>query len=452
LIASVDDKVFVDPDEGGADGSDAGGSDAGSDDESTDGGVEDASSDAGEAGASDASAPESDSGADGGPGDASTEGGARPDAQVADAGHADEVPDATPSADSPDAFVGTTETDSGLIDSGGEATPSPESSTPEAGPPPRTIAVVSGTSCDGLEPICGPQRNQHCCEVLEVPDGQFDMGDTNGQPSERPEHRAQVNAFWLDRYEVTVGRFKAFADDYENWHDTLGNPKLNSGQHPLNPEASWSDERWFGVIPRAANFESYFGIGTFIRQHPTDSDVVQDALPVTGVDWFISYAFCIWAGGRLPTEAEREFASAGPEDLTYPWGNNGSTGLLQEANADCSLDGIPEECAWTDIAEVGHYPLGRGPFGHDDLSGNVYEWVFDVYAEDWYVQFADGSLCNNCVNVGDGQRVLKGGSFDPGTYTMESYSRSFDDAQDQRYNLGFRCAYDSEPAYVQVSP
>src|SRR5690606_3798149 len=99
----------------------------------------------------------------------------------------------------------------------------------------RAIFVGNGPSCAKLQPICGPDANEHCCEVFEVEAGQFTRGDDEGQTSERPQHPANVDAFWLDRYEVSVGRFAAFQADYARWHDGQGNPQLNSGEHPKNP-------------------------------------------------------------------------------------------------------------------------------------------------------------------------------------------------------------------------
>src|SRR5690606_25844782 len=97
--------------------------------------------------------------------------------------------------------------DSGpVVDAGADASSAP--ALPEAGEPePRTIFVGNGPSCGKLQPICGPDANEHCCEVFEVEGGQFTRGDNEGWSAERPEHPASVDAFWLDRYEVSVGRF-----------------------------------------------------------------------------------------------------------------------------------------------------------------------------------------------------------------------------------------------------
>ncbi len=446
LIASVDEKTFVDPDSGTSNGDlDSGNTDDVGIDEPTDDTPTDdtPSDDAGTAMGDELDAATDGTASDGGP-DA-PEGGV-PD--VSDAA----VVEAGANPDTDDAAVSATDSGAVELEAGVDASVGLEEAGRSEAAAPRAIFVGRGPSCANLQPICGPDANEHCCEVFEVEAGQFSRGDNEGWPSERPEHPASVDSFWLDRYEVSVGRFAAFQADYLEWHDTLGNPQLNSGEHPKNPGSGWYDERWFGVLPRDANFMSSIGTGTYRYEFATDSGVQRERLPVSGVNWFMAFAFCIWDGGRLPTEAEREYAGTGPEGLRYPWGNSGSSGFLQEANADCSRDGYPDDCWVADIAPVGSYPLGRGPFGHDDLAGNVREWVVDYYDPEWYLQFAGAAACDNCIDIGEGKRGLRGGSFDSETNYLRNAARLSADPEDGLYTAGFRCAYDAAPTSVDVTP
>ncbi len=158
-----------------------------------------------------------------------------------------------------------------------------------------------------------------------VPGGTFTMGtDTDGEGDEHPAHAVSLTAFWLDRTEVTQKAYEAC------------------------------------VLAKAcpapdAEILSSFG-GLFKGPNK----------PVIGVSWYSARDYCRWKGKRLPREAEYERAVRGSDGRRFPWGNEPPTRERTVFSANA-------------IEDVGTHPLGRGPYGHDDLAGNVWEWIEDDY-------------------------------------------------------------------------
>lgn len=154
--------------------------------------------------------------------------------------------------------------------------------------------------------------------------------------------------------------------------------------------------------------------------------------PVAFVNWTQANTYCTWAGGRLPTEAEWEYAAKGPQSLKFPWGNNWDCNLANSSDATCD--------EYAGASPVGSFPLGVSPFGLYDMSGNVFEWVHD-----WYAEFDSNTLKINPTgpDSGDG-KVFRGGSMFDGQYALWTYARFTDSASTEFENFGFRCAK-SEP-------
>jgi sulfatase modifying factor 1 len=262
-----------------------------------------------------------------------------------------------------------------------------------------------------------------CCRTLNVPTGSFTLG-----AGESSSASASLEGFGLDQFEVTVGRFRKFVDSY------TGAPQPDAGQHPFVVASGWQSP-WDALI--AADTDS---LGSELGCHPTQATWTDDfgpneARPMNCVTWFEAFAFCAWDGGRLPTEAEWEYAASGGDSpREFPWGDDAPT-------PDLSLyacNGMPlDECTATDLLSVGSRPDGAGRFLHEDLAGSLGEWVLD-----WHAPYADP--CNNCANVdGGSERVTRGGSFLSERVTdLRARARAPEGPTERFSSVGFRCARD----------
>lgn len=223
--------------------------------------------------------------------------------------------------------------------------------------------------------------------MVLVPAGDFVMGSEKGDEDEAPPHRVYLHAFYIDKFEVTNGRFAKYV------------------------EAIQSEPPW----------------GFADKETP----VIHADRPVRWVSWMDAMGYCLWLGKRLPTEAEWEKAARGTDERTYPWGNDPPTPVH-------AVYGLKEGGAET-VSVIGDHHMGQSPYGVQDLAGNLYEWVMDWYADNFY----SNSPAVNPRGPAEGTtKVQRGGSYINTPYRLRSSFRTKGDPTEQDPNVGFRCAQD----------
>ena len=176
-------------------------------------------------------------------------------------------------------------------------------------------------------------------------------------------------------------------------------------------------------------------------QGPGDGLEAQGDHPVMQVSWDDAGAYCAWAGGRLPTEAEWEYAARGPDAHTFPWGDGFDATRLNYCDRNCFLewaDGQGDD-GFVLTAPVSSFPDGASWMGAVDMAGNVWEWTADWYDPEYY----DIAPSSDPRGPGSGvQRVVRGGGWDD-TFDFARSANRHVYAPDRPQNyLGFRCAYD----------
>jgi formylglycine-generating enzyme required for sulfatase activity len=266
-----------------------------------------------------------------------------------------------------------------------------------------TIIAISGVVCwrspadAQLERLRKPNKGAEAVKgddppMAVVPAGDFWMGvdGTIGLEDERPRHQVWLEAFSLDLYEVATKHYARFL--------------TATGRQP-----PW---QWGSV----------------------NLDIHGDR-PVIGVDWADAEAYCRWAGKRLPTEAEWEKAARGIDGRLYPWGN-------QVPTAELANFAVGARFSYSQaLMPVGRYEKAKGPYGHYDLAGNVWEWVQDWYDGSYYERSPE----RNPPGPEEGQfKVLRGGSWSELPKYLLTYGRFKLPPGTRNSYTGFRCARSSE--------
>jgi len=248
----------------------------------------------------------------------------------------------------------------------------------------------------------------------------------NNLDDEAPEHDAIVASFALDKYEVTVGRFRKFVANYDVWHKD--NPTAGTGAHQIAEKTGWGQSWTAASNDLPADISALTAVLKCNSTYQTWKDTVDtnEAYPINCVTWHLAFAFCIWDGGRLPTEAEWEYAAAGGlQNRLYPWGNQ--TPDANRANS------APAGSAFTAVGSK-QATGGAGHFSHADLAGSMWEWVLD-----WYSNYSR-ALCNNCASTSTSSyRVFRGGSWDNVAVALRAAYRSYYTPTDRFYYVGVRC-------------
>lgn len=237
-------------------------------------------------------------------------------------------------------------------DDGGQSLSTAEPTTGQRVPMLRASLRVEPPSCKDAKSCNG----ESCCARLGVPGGSFSMPGDGG----RSPRAVEVPAFDLDKYEITVGRVRAWL--------VAGAPVPATGAVLLRLESgrtvTWPGTAIVQDEKRLSGWERY---DTWTAGN--------DALPKNFLSYYTALAVCAFDGGRLPTEAEWKFAAlGGDEQRSFPWGAEAPSPDLAIFN--CMGDG-DAACSKQDILPVGSRPRGAGRWGHMDLAGSMFEWTID---------------------------------------------------------------------------
>ncbi len=224
-----------------------------------------------------------------------------------------------------------------------------------------------------------------------VPAGRFAMGSDSGEADEAPVHQVYLDAFYIDKYEVTNALYKSCVD-------------LGVCKPPQNITSSTRS--------------NYYGNPEF------------DHFPVIYVDWYMAKIYCGWRGGGLPTEAQWEKAARGTDGRIYPGGKSLDPSMANYENNT------------GDTTAIGSYKNAVSPYGVHDMAGNVWEWVADWYSRTYYIT----TLSSNPLGPERGRyRVLRGGSWISYKSFLRAVERGINVDSSFTNSIGFRCTRDARP-------
>ncbi len=306
--------------------------------------------------------------------------------------------------------------------------------------------------------------------MVKIPAGEFMMGaaDNEGRPDEYPQHKVKVNAFFMDATEVTNAQFEKFVDatgyvttaekkpDWEELKKQLpeGTAKPDESllvaaslvfTNPGHP-VSLNDASLWWNWKQGANWKH--------PQGPNSSIEGKGDYPVVQISWVDAVTYCKWAGKRLPTEAEWEWAIRGAQiNKKYPWGDEDVES--QKPKANTWQGNFPyQNTNWDKYyASAPVKSFAPNAFGLYDMAGNVWEWCSDWYRNDYYDQVTNDVLINpkGPANSYDPmeptipKKVVRGGSFLCNASYCKGYrvtSRMKTSPDTGLEHTGFRCVKD----------
>jgi formylglycine-generating enzyme required for sulfatase activity len=269
------------------------------------------------------------------------------------------------------------------------------------------------------------KRPKDGAKMVFVPGGIFQMGaDIRGRADagwdELPEHPVELSAFWIDKYEVSNKQFAEF---------------INLRGNQREGDTSWLElESEFCLIEKHIDFV-WPKVG--YADHP-----------VIDVSWYGAQAYCKWVGGRLPTEAEWEYAASGPDNSIYPWGDEYDCtrgnfhDWTDEDDPPIYPNVGPRGCDGIDhTSPVDAYPEGASWVGALDMAGNVWDWVLD-----WGPSFYPTGFQVNPTGAEKGtEKIVRGGSWNNHQTGIRTTNRGTYRPITHSYYIGFRCVQPIEP-------
>ncbi|HSA22752.1 MAG TPA: SUMF1/EgtB/PvdO family nonheme iron enzyme, partial [Myxococcota bacterium] len=297
---------------------------------------------------------------------------------------------------------------------------------PSGAPPPEPVKARGPDVAALPRPVPEPPRPAPAApaapgvEMIDVPGGFAWRGCNKGidpdcPEDEQPGKLLELKAFAIDKTEVTVAQYMQC---------------VSAGRCSQPDPAAMQAASSYG-FGYAYSFGGAAGgsggVGLNFQQPGRENH------PMNGVTWRQAREYCAYAGKRLPTEAEWEKAARGPKGVLYAWGMDPPTC----ERAVMSDDENGEGCGQGGTAEVCSRPEGNSPFGLCDMAGNVWEWVEDMYAEDYYTKSPGADPTGPRSGS---QRSLRGGSYKYGIKEMRASSRSQYGEEQVADDIGFRCA------------
>ena len=298
--------------------------------------------------------------------------------------------------------------------------------------------------------------------MIHIPAGPFVMGHS-GEEDAEPEREVMLDDYWIAKFPVTVAQFRQFVE---------------ATGYRTDAERGNGAWQWNGFVPETPDVERDYWDLTLEGRWNNIFFEQGDDHPVGSVSWNDARAYCNWLSEqlalpvKLPTEAQWEKAARGTDGRSYPWGDE-PPGPEHANLADRRFmskygharHSDPEiDDGFVETSPVDAYPAGQSPFGVFDLAGNLGEWVYDIYQEDYYSVAPDANPAGPArqprLTDAEVPRVNRGGSWvdrsghdgTEGGHTILAYKRTGDEQDSADDHMGFRVAIDFHPRVVPTEP